>query len=315
MNRVLKHAALQTLRSTGVFTAATHLRRKSTLVILCYHGVSLRDEHEWEGGLYITPARFRQAMEWLRDWNANVLPLEEGLTRLRADSLPQRSVVITFDDGFYDFYRHAWPILSEFGYPSTLYLTTYYTRYRLPISNLVVNYLLWKGGIPAAARAAEAQRQVERAANERLDAAGRDDAARRLAESLGISYDGILQDRLFQIMTADEVAEVARSGVDVQLHTHRHRTPEDRGLFVREIVDNSRSIAEITGRKPTHFCYPSGVTSPAFLPWLGECGIKSATTCLPGLATAATNPLLLPRYLDGCGVERLDFESWLSGLR
>ncbi len=154
MNRTLKHAALQTLRSTGMFAAAARVRRKNTLVILCYHGISLRDEHEWEGGLYITPGRFRQALQWLRDWDANVLPLQEGLARLRADSLPPRSVVITFDDGFYDFYRHAWPLLSEFGYPSTLYLTTYHTLYRLPIFNLAVNYMLWKGGMPGEARAA-----------------------------------------------------------------------------------------------------------------------------------------------------------------
>ncbi len=279
MNRTLKHAALQTLRSTGMFAAAARVRRKNTLVILCYHGISLRDEHEWEGGLYITPGRFRQALQWLRDWDANVLPLQEGLARLRADSLPPRSVVITFDDGFYDFYRHAWPVLSEFGYPSTLYLTTHYTRYRLPIFNLAVNYMLWKGGMPGEARAAEVQRHMDRAALENLDTEGRDVVARQLAGSLGIDYDGILQDRLFQIMTADEVAAVARGGVDVQLHTHRHRTPDDRDLFVREIVDNARRIAEITGRKPSHFCYPSGVTSPAFLPGLGECGIERATTC------------------------------------
>jgi peptidoglycan/xylan/chitin deacetylase (PgdA/CDA1 family) len=316
MNRTLKNAALQTLRSTGVFAAATRVRRENTLVILCYHGISLRDEHRWEGGLYMPPNRFRQALEWLREWNANVLPLGEGLARLHADSLPPRSVVITFDDGFYDFYRHAWPSLSEFGYPSTLYLTTYYTGYRLPIFGLAVNYLLWKGGgIPSKSRAAEVQSYQDRAARDNLDTAGKDLVARKLAQSLGINYDGILQDRLFQIMTPDEVAAVARGGVDVQLHTHRHRTPADRDLFVREVVDNSRRVAEITGRMPSHFCYPSGVTSPAFLPWLRECGIESATTCVPGLARASTDPLLLPRYLDGCGVERLDFESWLSGLR
>src|ERR1019366_7971111 len=121
MNRTLKKAVLHTLRSTGIFSVATRVRRRKTLVILCYHGISLRDEHEWEGGLYIPPARFRQALEWLREWNANVLPLAEGLNRLHVGSLPPRSVVITFDDGFYDFYRHAWPLLSEFGFPCTLY--------------------------------------------------------------------------------------------------------------------------------------------------------------------------------------------------
>jgi len=316
MNRALKKAALQTLRSTGMFSLATRLRRKHSLVILCYHGISLRDEHEWEGELYIPPDRFRHALEWLRDWNATVLPLSEALQRLQAGSLPPRSVVLTFDDGFYDFYRYAWPLLSEFGYPCTLYLTTWYTRYRLPVFNLVINYLLWKGGgLSREARYSEVQGYMDRAVKGDLDTEGKDVLARELAHSLDLDYDEILQGRLFQIMGPEEAAAVARGGIDIQLHTHRHRTPADRDLFVREIRDNARSIGEITGRMPRHFCYPSGVTSSQFLPWLKECGIESATTCVHGLARASSNPLLLPRYLDGCGVDRLDFESWLSGLR
>jgi peptidoglycan/xylan/chitin deacetylase (PgdA/CDA1 family) len=317
MKRTLKNAVLRTLRSTGVFSVSSRLR-KDSLVILCYHGISLRDEHAWEGGLYIPPDRFRQALEWLRDWSANVLPLGEALNRLRTGTLPPRSVVLTFDDGFYDFYRFAWPLLSGFGYPCTLYLTTYYTRYRLPIFNLVVSYLIWKGSDSALSREArysEVQRHMDRAAALNLTTEGKDAAARQLADSLGIDYDEILRDRLFQIMAPDEVRAVAEGGIDIQLHTHRHRTPTDRDLFIREIRDNAQSIRELTGQTPTHFCYPSGVTSSEFLPWLNECGIESATTCVPGLARADTDPLLLPRYLDGCGVARLDFESWLCGLR
>jgi peptidoglycan/xylan/chitin deacetylase (PgdA/CDA1 family) len=99
------------------------------------------------------------------------------------------------------------------------------------------------------------------------------------------------------------------------LHTHRHRTPANRDLFLREIRDNARRIHELTGRTPEHFCYPSGVTSPQFLPWLRECGVRSATTCSQALAKASDEPLMLPRFLDASGVDDLDFESWLSGIR
>ena len=95
MNREVKRIGLRTLRSMGVFSVASRLRRSNSLVVLCYHGISLRDEHEWEGGLYMPQDRFRSALEWLKDWNANVLPLGEALRRLRAGSLPERSVVLT----------------------------------------------------------------------------------------------------------------------------------------------------------------------------------------------------------------------------
>ncbi len=315
MRNTLKKAVLSSFRATGVFSASTSLRRANTLVILCYHGISLRDEHEWEGGLYITPAFFRRRLEFLRNWNANVLPLAEGLERLREGSLPPRSVVLTFDDGFYDFYLHAFPALRDFGYPCTVYLTTWYTRYRLPIFNLLMNYLLWKRGDGSEERTKAVDEYMARVAAEGLDAESTDLIARGLAEELGIDYDGILRDRLFQIMSSEEVAAVAAAGIDIQLHTHRHRTPSDRDLFLREIRDNARVIEEMTGRAPRHFCYPSGVTSAAFLPWLKESGVESATTCVHGLATPQSDPLLLPRYLDGCGVTELDFESWLSGMR
>ena len=314
MNRTLKKAVLRTLYSTGAFSVAARVRRKNTLAILCYHGISLLDEHEWEGRLYMTPAEFRQRLDWLREWNANVLPLAEALDRLRSGSLPPRSVVLTFDDGFYDFYRHAWPLLREFGYPCTLYLTTYYSNYRLPIFNLVINYLLWKGG-SREDRGQAVARYRQDAAAACLSMQGRDEVARKLAESLGVDYAPVLSGRLFQIVSPDEAAALSRAGIDVQLHTHRHRTPLDRELFHREIRDNSRCIEEITGRTPKHFCYPSGVTAPEFLPWLGECGVASATTCRMGLARPTGNPLMLPRYLDATAVHRLDFESWLSGLR
>ena len=318
MKRKLKHAGLRTLRATGVFSAADRLRRRDTLLILCYHGISIRDEHEWECGLYLTPEQFRDRLRWLREADANVLPLGEALERLEKRSLPPRSVALTFDDGFYDFYRHAVPLLAEFGYPCTVYLTTFYCDYRLPIFNLAINYILWKSGGTGAAnlefRLNEVRRYVEEARGKKLDTAARDAAARQCAESHGVDYDSMLRDRLFQIMSPDEVCMAAKKGFDVQLHTHRHRTPLDRELFVREIRDNSRRIEEITGRAPRDFCYPSGVTAPEFLPWLRECGVASATTCEPGLVNEHSERLLLPRYLDGGGVERIDFEGWLSGV-
>jgi hypothetical protein len=42
--------------------------------------------------------------------------------------------------------------------------------------------------------------------------------------------------------------------------------------------------------------------------------VVSATTCDYGLATRATEPLLLPRLLDSMSVTDVDFEGWLAGV-
>ncbi len=74
--------------------------------------------------------------------------------------------------------------------------------------------------------------------------------------ALSIDYDEILRSRLLQILNPAEVEAVKRAGIDVELHTHRHRTPRDQRLFVKEVEDNRRRIIDLTGKNPLHFCYP-----------------------------------------------------------
>ena len=332
LRRTIKRTALRTLRSAGLYSvAANSAARKHKLLILCYHGIALRDEHKWAGHLFITADRLRQRLTCLRELGAEVLPLGEALHRLTARNLPSRAVTITFDDGFYDFFHHATPILSEFGYPATLYLTTYYSGLRIPIVNLILDYLLWKSernsmrfpdqGIQEPVsittwqeRMQAVQRLLSWCEAKKLDTWAKNEFARSVAERLNIDYDDLLRSRIAQIMTPDEAAEAARKGIDIQLHSHRHRTPRDHDLFVREIKDNSSRIEEITGKVPTHFCYPSGDYAHEFLPWLRECGVESATTCERGFARANTEPLLLPRILDDSNMDIVEFEALVSGL-
>src|SRR5436305_4912906 len=147
MNRQFKRAALTSFRSAGVFRLmGRSSRRQKQLLILCYHGIALKDEHLWRAALYMSPAMFRRRLEGLRDFRANMLPLAEALVRLRSGTLPDRSVVLTFDDGFADFASQALPLLQQFGYPSTLYLTTFHCDSNVPLFNLVTSYMLAHSG-------------------------------------------------------------------------------------------------------------------------------------------------------------------------
>ncbi|HYX27625.1 MAG TPA: polysaccharide deacetylase family protein, partial [Pyrinomonadaceae bacterium] len=152
------------------------------------------------------------------------------------------------------------------------------------------------------------------AAQQKLSAEEKDARAAALASHLGVDYDELIARRVLHNVTPVEARELSERGVDVQLHTHRHRTPPERELFRREIEDNRRCIEEITGKDPTHFCYPSGVYARRFLPWLADAGIKSATTCEVGFASRASHPLLLPRFLDNNTMAPIEFEAWLTGV-
>jgi peptidoglycan/xylan/chitin deacetylase (PgdA/CDA1 family) len=333
MLKKFKQATLRSLKSAGVSTLVQNSRwRRQRLLILAYHGVSTDDQHLWNGSMYMSPEMFRARLETIAKSGCAVLPLAEAITRLYANDLPDRSVAITFDDGNFDFKERAFPLLQEFGFPSTLYLTTFYSHYNKPIFGIFCDYLLWKGrdqtldlkpitgrDLKFTLRNAPARETVfseinNFAAKQRLSAEEKDALAAQLANQLELDYDALIEKRLFHLLAPEEVKQLAGAGADIQLHTHRHRVPLDRQLFLREIEDNRQSIHAMTGLRPSHFCYPSGVYDLRFLPWLREAGIVSATTCETGFASRGSTQLLLPRFLDNAALSSIEFEGWLTGV-
>ena len=330
MLKSAKIAALHVARVAGIFAAVKASQwRNQRLLILCYHGISFEDEHEWSPALYLSPATFRERMRILAQGGYRVLPLGEALERLEHGTLPPKSVAITFDDGNYNFHAVAYPVLREFGLPATLYLATYYCRKQIPVFDVTAAYLVWKqrgkrlnlsGLIPGEEEVLVADpravfQRLHRSVHERdLSADEKDAVAEELARRVNTDYDAIRRRRIFHLMTAGETAEVAAHGISIELHTHRHRTPRDHGLFLREIEDNRREIMEITGKRPVHFCYPCGDYAPEFFGWLREVGVQSATTCNPGFAAAGNNPMELPRVLDISSFSAVEYEGWLTGV-
>lgn len=330
--RDLKLTVLNAAKTLGVYPLVRESRwRRRRLVILCYHGISIDDEHLWAPGLYMAAEQFRARLALLRRGRYNVLPLAEAVQRLGDGTLPPRSVTITFDDGNFDFYYRAWPVLREFGFPVTVYLTTYYAERGLAVFPVALSYVLWKGrGRRVSLRIDDrdmaidtrddagqrrARELVQRHAQD-MDLTGmeRDALLARLADALDVDYDSLRARRVLQIMNAAEARELAAAGVSFELHTHRHRSPLDEEPYRREIAENRARVIEMTGAAPAHFCYPSGVCMPQFAAWLAAEGVRSATTCEPGMAAADASPLALPRLLDHSLMTDLEFEAWLTGL-
>jgi peptidoglycan/xylan/chitin deacetylase (PgdA/CDA1 family) len=333
MLRTGKWIALRAARTLGVTSLLMRSSwRRKRLGILCYHGASLDDEHLWNPGLYMAAATLRRRMQLIRESGCTVLPLDEAVRRLYEGRLPPRSLALTFDDGAFDFYSVAYPILREFGFPVTVYLTTYYSEFNRPVYDPMCSYLLWKArgrtarwpevfgseepvelAGPGLQSAHERLRRYP--AEQRLTGAQKDALLRQLAEALDIDYESILRRRMLQIMSQDEARELARRGVDFQLHTHRHRVSLNKALFQREIVENRRRVEEIRGSEAAHFCYPGGVNRPEFAAWLREWSIRSATTCEFGIASRQSDAMRLPRFLDTNTSTEDEFRSWLSGAR
>lgn len=88
-------------------------------VILTYHSIS-----EGDSPLKISSALFAEQMAWLTA-NASVIALDQ-LVGQRTGQIDRRNVILTFDDGYADFYTHAAPVLLRLKLPAIVFLPTAY---------------------------------------------------------------------------------------------------------------------------------------------------------------------------------------------
>lgn len=90
------------------------------VAVLGYHEFS---ETLPETEMRIRTSKFRKQLEIIEQLGISVISLDDFLSWKRGESrLPEKSVLLTFDDGWLSVYTDAFPILKEFGHPFTLYL-------------------------------------------------------------------------------------------------------------------------------------------------------------------------------------------------
>lgn len=95
--------------------------------ILMYHSISTQASHRYRTW-NVSPVLFNEQMAYLRTEGYTPVTVTQLATAI-ADGdacLPQRPVVLTFDDGLADFYSGALPILAAHHFTATLYVSTGY---------------------------------------------------------------------------------------------------------------------------------------------------------------------------------------------
>jgi peptidoglycan/xylan/chitin deacetylase (PgdA/CDA1 family) len=96
----------------------------SKAIILMYHNIGIPPKGSRIPNLFVTPRMFRFQMGYLRLAGFKVLPLSDLITEVSGGIQARNLAAITFDDGYVDFYRNAYPILKQSGYPSTVYVVS-----------------------------------------------------------------------------------------------------------------------------------------------------------------------------------------------
>jgi peptidoglycan/xylan/chitin deacetylase (PgdA/CDA1 family) len=106
---------LQPLNTLGVLPDRVQL-----VPILCYHRLGAGSSK-----MVVSPANFEAQMAWLVRNDYRVVRLGDLAAFLAGEQpLPQRAVVVTFDDGYESVHRHAFPVLKKFGLPATVFVYT-----------------------------------------------------------------------------------------------------------------------------------------------------------------------------------------------
>jgi peptidoglycan/xylan/chitin deacetylase (PgdA/CDA1 family) len=89
-----------------------------------YHEIA--EASETGSRLAVSPATFAAQLGYLRSAGFTAITASELSGRLAGDigKLPDRPIVLTFDDGYGDFHSRAMPALDHHGYTATLFVTT-----------------------------------------------------------------------------------------------------------------------------------------------------------------------------------------------
>ncbi|AUD78758.1 poly-beta-1,6-N-acetyl-D-glucosamine N-deacetylase PgaB [Kangiella profundi] len=116
---------------------------ESGFFALCYHDVKpySLSMHQADEGT-VTTRHLVEHFEWLKDNGYTVVSLDEVIkAKSEQKALPEKAVLLTFDDGYRSFYTQIFPLLKLYNYPATFAIVTSWIE-----SSEAVNY----GGIKKA---------------------------------------------------------------------------------------------------------------------------------------------------------------------
>lgn len=256
--------------------AACRRLRRGDLRILAYHRVVERIDAE---GFRFDPellsadaAGFRAQMQHVKR-HYTPLRLAEAMARLDAgEALPPGALVVTFDDGYDDNYRVAFPILRELGMPATFFVSTGYIDSGLPyhydwfvhvlsaaqVAAIEIPELGHASTLPAGLRARQrlAQELISRLKS--LDDGAQIQVIDRLARDCGMPRVAPAAD--CRPMTWEQLREMHAGGMEIGSHGvgHRMLAKLDDAELTAEIVGSRDAIGRALGTPARVISYPVG---------------------------------------------------------
>jgi peptidoglycan/xylan/chitin deacetylase (PgdA/CDA1 family) len=300
-------------------------------LILMYHRIAELELDPW--GLSVSPRHFAEHVEVIRKY-FHPLSMPEFVKHLQRGKVPNRSVVITFDDGYADNLYNAKPILERHDISATIYLVTEALVEKrnfwwddlesvllqpdhLPESlelNLHGSQYSWQLG--NARRYTTADRQNDRQLRpwnaspgtrmaffyavwqqlRQLSKPERLEAIEMIRDWAGMSQKG---QNAARILTKEELHRLENGSlIELGAHTVTHPSLPtlSAGQQIEEIVGGKAQLESILGHPVTSFSYPHGEYSPKTINLVRNAGFHSATAIHFRCVFSGADPFELPRF-------------------
>jgi peptidoglycan/xylan/chitin deacetylase (PgdA/CDA1 family) len=130
LKQAFKNGVYRSLGEAATGVGAVNGLHERTLVVLMYHKVNAVDGNT----VTVPPRAFDEQMAQLAELGYTVVSLDEVIDHyVDRRPLPERAVLITFDDGYLDNLEHAVPILQRHGYPAVLFAPIGYLGAKRPL--------------------------------------------------------------------------------------------------------------------------------------------------------------------------------------
>jgi len=241
------------------------MKKAHTVPVLMYHHVSPA-----QGAIAVSPKNFEDQLAWLSRHGYGSLTTDEFAAHLAGEPVPDKSILITFDDGYLDNWVHAFPLLKKYGYKATIFLVT-----------------SWVGSGPARPNAAQEPPLPDTPEHEECE--------RRIAQG---DSDSV-------ILRWSEIKAMQESGlVEFHSHTHTHtrwdkgeRAHEKNALMAQELEQSRQALLENLGAVSEHFCWPQGYFDADYVRIAQQAGFRYLyTTHAFGQNRVGTNPAHIHRF-------------------
>lgn len=261
---------------TGV-TGATAAARSSNqafegtpLTVIMYHAV-MKDSSR-QGTYVISPQLLEDDMKYLRDNGYTAVVVQDLIDYVdEGIPLPEKPIMLTFDDGYFNNYLYAYPLAKQYGMKLVIspigYFTQKYTE--LQEENETYSHITWP------------------------------------------QMDEMIQSGMIEIQNHSyRLHGTAATGRLGAQKTKSESVPEYTNMLTQDLTEMQNAIESNTGWKPTAFTYPFGIISKESLPVIRDMGFRASFSCEERINDLKQDPeslYLLGRFLRPAGTPSANF--------